>query len=201
MCSKKGIQPDFDLRVVLRADDDCGCWFGAVKPRFCPIPDDGPVGKRLDQLGRHPCRPVHLHYIVSADGYEKLTTHIFDPDDESIGSDAVFGVKESLLAAFRRVHHPARAERLEFSGDFREVECNLAPSPVARFHAATCHGKAARQGRASSMRILDRNRRHITSLQQLRRPVVWPGPPKAGRQIGRNHARHPENAPLFPRSG
>ena len=69
------------------------------------------MGKLLGALGRHPYRPAHLHYIVEAEGFEPLTTHIFDPDDPYIHSDAVFGVKESLLAEFRRVEDAERAPR------------------------------------------------------------------------------------------
>ena len=86
------------------------------------LADDGPVGQLLGQLGRHPYRPAHLHYIISAEGFETLTTHIFDPDDPYIRSDAVFGVKESLLAKFDRVHDPERAKDSEFAGDFWEVK-------------------------------------------------------------------------------
>ena len=76
-------------------------WFNAVRPKFYPIPDDGPVGKMLAHMGRHPFRPAHLHYIIEADGFETLTTHTFDPDDPYIHSDAVFGVKESLIAQYK----------------------------------------------------------------------------------------------------
>jgi hydroxyquinol 1,2-dioxygenase len=119
---QKGIQPDFNLRGVFRTGPDGRYWFRAVKPKFYPIPDDGPVGRLLGALGRHPYRPAHLHYIIKADGFESLTTHIFDPDDPYIGSDAVFGVKESLLAEFRKVDDPARARELGFEGWFWEVE-------------------------------------------------------------------------------
>lgn len=119
---QKGIQPDFNLRGVFRTGADGRYWFRAVKPKFYPIPDDGTVGKLLHALGRHPYRPAHLHYILKADGFETLTTHIFDPDDPYINSDAVFGVKESLLATFKRVDDPARAKELEFAGPFWEVE-------------------------------------------------------------------------------
>jgi catechol 1,2-dioxygenase len=119
---QKGIQPDFNLRGVFRTGPDGTYWFRGVKPRHYPIPDDGPVGQLLGHLGRHPNRPAHLHFIFSADGYETLVTHIFDPDDPYINSDVVFGVKESLLADFKRIHDPARARKLDFSGDFWEVE-------------------------------------------------------------------------------
>ena len=119
---QKGIQPDFNLRGVFRTGEDGRYWFRAVKPKFYPIPDDGTVGKLLGDLGRHPYRPAHLHFILKADGFETLTTHIFDPHDPYINSDAVFGVKESLLADFRRVDDANRAQELEFSGWFWEVE-------------------------------------------------------------------------------
>jgi catechol 1,2-dioxygenase len=119
---QKGIQPDFNLRGVFRTGEDGRYWFRAVKPKFYPIPDDGTVGKLLGALGRHPYRPAHLHFILSAPGYETLTTHIFDPDDPYINSDAVFGVKESLLAEFRKVDDAGRAKELEFEGWFWDVE-------------------------------------------------------------------------------
>ena len=98
---QKGHQPDFNLRGVFRTDDQGRYWFNAVRPKFYPIPDDGPVGKMLTRMGRHPFRPAHLHYIIEADGFETLTTHTFDPDDPYIHSDAVFGVKESLIAQYK----------------------------------------------------------------------------------------------------
>ncbi|RWO85963.1 MAG: 6-chlorohydroxyquinol-1,2-dioxygenase, partial [Mesorhizobium sp.] len=63
---QKGIQPDFNLRGVFRTGADGRYWFRGVKPKYYPIPDDGPVGKLLGALGRHPNRPAHLHYIVEA---------------------------------------------------------------------------------------------------------------------------------------
>ncbi|MDO7655982.1 MAG: intradiol ring-cleavage dioxygenase [Paracoccaceae bacterium] len=103
---QRGIQPDFNLRGVFRTSEDGTYRFWGAKPRFYPIPDDGPVGKMLESLGRHPYRPAHLHYIIEAEGFQKLVTHIFDPDDEYIHSDAVFGVKKSLLAKFELIDNP-----------------------------------------------------------------------------------------------
>ena len=111
---QKGIQPEFNLRGVFRTGEDGKYWFKGVKPKYYPIPDDGPVGRMLKHLGRHPFRPAHLHYILSADGFESLTTHIFDPDDKYINSDAVFGVKESLLAEFIKVEDKAEISELGF---------------------------------------------------------------------------------------
>ena len=129
---QKGIQPDFNLRGVFTTGADGTYWFRAVRPKNYPIPDDGPVGDLLKRLGRHPYRPAHLHYIVSKDGYDDLTTHIFDPDDQYINSDAVFGVKESLIAEFNRVDDPARSAEVGFEGPYWDVEFDfvLAPKEV-----------------------------------------------------------------------
>lgn len=45
-------------------------------------------------------RPAHIHFRVAADGYAPLTTHVFVAGDPFLDTDAVFGVKESLIAPF-----------------------------------------------------------------------------------------------------
>ena len=127
---QQGLQPEFNLRGVFRTGDDGCYWFRAVKPKFYPIPDDGPVGDLLKGLGRHPFRPAHLHYILRAEGHAPLVTHIFDPDDPYIDSDAVFGVKRSLLAEFRWVEDPARIEAEGMAGPFWLVEHDFALAPA-----------------------------------------------------------------------
>ena len=126
---QKGIQPDFNLRGKFTTGPDGRYWFKAVKPRFYPIPDDGPVGQLLDKLGRHPYRPAHFHYIISKDGYDPLTTHIFDPDDSYINSDAVFGVKESLMAKFEPIEDPDKQAENGFDGLYYDVEHDFVLAP------------------------------------------------------------------------
>ena len=135
---QKGIQPEFNLRGIFRTGPDGRYWFRAVKPKYYPIPDDGPVGQLLAALGRHPYRPAHLHFIVTAAGYEPLTTHIFDPDDPYINSDPVFGVKESLLAEFKHVKDKARAEQLGFTEVFWDVEYDFVISKPALSSRDVC---------------------------------------------------------------
>jgi len=73
-----------------------------------PIPHDGPVGQLLEQLGRHPWRPAHLHFMIQAPGYETLITHVFRSGGTYLDSDAVFGVRSSLIADWKR-HEPGVA--------------------------------------------------------------------------------------------
>lgn len=92
-------------RAVFRADARGRLWFRGVMPVAYPIPTDGPVGAMLQATGRHPWRPAHVHFMVQAPGYARLVTHVFRDGDRYLDSDAVFGVRSSLIGAFRS--HPA----------------------------------------------------------------------------------------------
>lgn len=97
-----GIQPRWNNRGRFVTGADGAYDYVGIKPVSYPIPDDGPVGQMLEHLGRHPYRPAHMHCIVTAPGFQRLVTHTFAGDDRWIDSDAVFGVKSSLIAPFTR---------------------------------------------------------------------------------------------------
>jgi len=88
------------LRARFRADQNAHVRFRSIMPTAYPIPHDGPVGELLKLTGRHPWRPAHLHFLVAAPGYETLVTHLFVRGDKYLESDAVFGVKNSLVHDF-----------------------------------------------------------------------------------------------------
>jgi hydroxyquinol 1,2-dioxygenase len=89
-------------RAVFTANKQGQFYFSTIVPEAYPIPHDGPVGKMLEALNRHPWRPAHLHFMVSAPGYERLVTHVFREGGEYLDSDAVFGVRSSLIAEWVR---------------------------------------------------------------------------------------------------
>lgn len=109
-----GIQPKWNNRGRFITGADGQYSFVGIKPVSYPIPDDGPVGKMLGQLGRHPYRPAHMHYLVTAPGYEKLVTHTFVGGDEYLESDAVFGVKDTLIAPYEKVDNGSTLWRSPF---------------------------------------------------------------------------------------
>lgn len=96
------VQPEWNNRGVFRTGPDGRYRFRGIKPVSYPIPDDGPVGKMLERIHRHPWRPAHMHFLVTAEGYEPVTTHTFVEGDPFLESDAVFGVKETLIVPFKR---------------------------------------------------------------------------------------------------
>lgn len=93
-------QPATNLRGRYVSDDRGRFEIRTVRPVPYPIPDDGPVGRLLQDTGRHPWRAAHIHLKATADGFTPLTTHLFDRASDYLDSDTVFGVKESLIEDF-----------------------------------------------------------------------------------------------------
>lgn len=85
------------LRGHFRTNANGEYFFRTIKPSFYPVPDDGPVGHMLHATGRHPYRPAHIHFKISADGYKDLTTELYINGDPYLDSDVVFGVRSSLI--------------------------------------------------------------------------------------------------------
>ena len=69
---------------------------------------------------------VHFSYSSSGGGwldhaYETVVTHLFVEGDPYLESDAVFGVKNSLVIDFRRNASEADAKKLGLKAPFREA--------------------------------------------------------------------------------
>jgi hydroxyquinol 1,2-dioxygenase len=95
--------PDLEApraRGRLVTDADGRFWFRTIMPEPYPIPTDGPVGELLAASRRSSMRPAHIHFMVVADGFERLITHVFVAGDPYLATDAVFGVRSSLIAPF-----------------------------------------------------------------------------------------------------
>ncbi|WP_341485852.1 dioxygenase [Thioclava sp. GXIMD4215] len=98
------LQPKWNNRGRFITGSDGVYRFVGIKPVSYPIPDDGPVGQMLGHLGRHPNRPAHMHFMVTAPGHKTIVTHTFVGDDVYLGDDAVFGVKQTLVAPFEHIN-------------------------------------------------------------------------------------------------
>ena len=114
-------QPEDNLRGYYTADDKGAFLIRSIRPTSYPIPTDGPVGVLLRATDRHPFRPAHVHAIVSASGYNTLTTHLFDSEDRYLDSDVVFAVKGSLIRDFVKNESATEARRYGIEGPFWEL--------------------------------------------------------------------------------
>jgi protocatechuate 3,4-dioxygenase beta subunit len=123
------VQPRGNGRGLFTTGDNGEFWFRTIVPSYYPIPTDGPVGELLVATGRHPYRPAHIHFIVTAPGHRALTTHIFVAGSEYIESDAVFAVKKSLVADFEEVTDPTAGEKWNVPVPFRHVDFEIVMQP------------------------------------------------------------------------
>ena len=107
-------QPEMNLRGRFRTDTRGFFEFRTTRPRYYPIPTDGPVGKLVLGSGRHPYRPAHVHFIVTAPGFERLITALYIKGDQYLDSDVVFGSRESLVAEYKKNERPDEPDVLEW---------------------------------------------------------------------------------------
>jgi len=127
-------QPELEDEPVLRArfrtDQDGRYHFRSIIPSFYPIPDDGPVGEMLKATKRHPNRPAHVHFMIAAPGYETLITHIFLADSPYLDSDAVFGVKSSLIANLEKQAAGRTDTGLDFDTTYQALTYDFGLKPT-----------------------------------------------------------------------
>ena len=100
-------QPEYNLRARMTTGADGRYLFSTIRPAPYTVPDDGPVGELLHATGRHPWRPSHLHFIVTADKMRSLVTEVFPSDDPYLDEDAVFGVREKLIMEYVEQSDPS----------------------------------------------------------------------------------------------
>jgi len=130
-----------DCRGRIRTDEDGKYAYRAVVPVAYPIPGDGPVGELLTKVGRHNMRPNHLHMVVEAPGYNKLTTALYPEGDKWLSSDAVFGVKKSLVVKYIDVNDDSEAKRRGFpkGGSFKFLQFDIILATEELMAAARGH--------------------------------------------------------------
>lgn len=119
------------LRARFVTDADGRFWFRTIRPCSYPIPTDGPVGELIAASKRHPMRPAHIHFLVKAQDLEPLVTHVFIEGDQYLASDAVFGVKDELVASFERHDEPVMPDGKPASGPWHLMAYEFQMKPGA----------------------------------------------------------------------
>jgi len=122
-------------RGRLRSGVDGRFHFRSILAVPYPIPHDGPVGRMLSALGRHPWRPAHLHFMIEAPGCERLITHIFREGDTYLDSDAVFGVRSTLVADWVRHEAGPAPDGTHSDVPFHTLQYDFVLNPKAEVQA------------------------------------------------------------------
>jgi protocatechuate 3,4-dioxygenase beta subunit len=116
-------QPQDNLRCQMQVLPDGSFELLTIRPQPYLVPVDGPIGELLRVSHRDAWRPAHYHIIVEAPGYRTLVTELFDAQDPYVSNDAVFGVRESLVAQFCQESDPEVAARYQLSETYLAVDC------------------------------------------------------------------------------
>jgi hydroxyquinol 1,2-dioxygenase len=129
---------DFEGKNMTRFDDQeftaevmrSWCFsFRTIPPCSYPIPIDGPVGELIAATDRQPMRPAHVHFLVKAQGYEPLITHVFLEGDQCLTSDAVFGVKDELVSRVEHHDEPVMPDGGRASGPWHVMTYDFQMKP------------------------------------------------------------------------
>jgi hydroxyquinol 1,2-dioxygenase len=88
------------LRAKYAAREDGSYCVRTVGPKGYAIPMDGPVGDLISRTAISHFRPAHVHFLLTADGYQPLITHLFQEGAQYLDTDVVFGTKAELVVAF-----------------------------------------------------------------------------------------------------
>jgi len=115
-------QREHNLRGKFLTNERGEYAFYCLRPTPYPVPNDGPAGKLLELLHRHPFRPAHIHFMVTAEGYLPITTQVFDGATDYLSDDSVFAAKHDLVIEFKPRKGDPKASL--------EVEYNIALAPA-----------------------------------------------------------------------
>jgi protocatechuate 3,4-dioxygenase beta subunit len=121
--------PHLRARFITAADGSFR--FRTVVPNAYPVPTDGPVGELLRAAGRHAMRPAHVHFVINAAGHETLVTHLFVAGGDYLDSDAVYGVKPSLIVPMTPHDEPTWPDGTPASGRWYRMAYRFALKPAA----------------------------------------------------------------------
>jgi protocatechuate 3,4-dioxygenase beta subunit len=106
-------QPQHNLRGTLHADENGNYAFATAKPISYQVPEDSAGGELVRAGGRHCWRPAHIHLMVTAEGWKRHISQIFDVNDPYIDSDSVFGVRAPLAVPYDQT--PSEEELTRFA--------------------------------------------------------------------------------------
>lgn len=123
-------QPENNLRCRMKTGPEGNYALTTIKPVSYKVPEDGAGGELLGIMGRHPWRPAHLHFRISAEGFRTLVTELYVEDDPYIAEDAVFGVREALAVSFAPNPSQEEAGQYKLQAPFWKLEYNFKLQPA-----------------------------------------------------------------------
>ena len=121
--------------------------FRSILPSGYGCPPDVPTQQLLTGLGRHGRRPAHIHFLVEAPGFRKLTTQINISDDPYLHDDFAFATRDELIPELVRYADPAEIKARGLDAPFTTItfdfELNREAASLPEAVVVREHAKAA----------------------------------------------------------
>jgi catechol 1,2-dioxygenase len=124
-------QSEFNLRRRIVADADGRYRVRSIVPSGYGCDPQGPTQECLNHLGRHGQRPAHIHFFVSAPGYEHLTTQINLSNDQYLWDDFAYATRDGLIGEVQFIDDQALAAAHQVPGRFAQMTFDFQLRPAA----------------------------------------------------------------------
>lgn len=124
-------QSKFNLRRRIVTDAEGRYRARSIVPSGYGCDPQGPTQECLNQLGRHGQRPAHIHFFVSAPGYEHLTTQINLSKDKYLWDDFAYATRDGLIGEVHFIDDEALAADHEVAGRFAQLSFDFQLRPAA----------------------------------------------------------------------
>lgn len=148
-------QSEYNLRRTIITDSDGRYAVRSIIPSGYGCPPDSPTQEVLNLLGRHGERPAHIHYFISAPGYQHLTTQINLAGDPYTFDDFAYATREELVIPANRIEDADEIARCELDGPFSEVTFDIVltatDDPELQHRHARPRAKEDEQDKASQL--------------------------------------------------
>ena len=124
-------QSEFNLRRRIVTDADGRYRVRSMVPSGYGCNPQGPTQECLNHLGRHGQRPAHIHFFLSAPGYEHLTTQINLSNDKYLWDDFAYATREGLIGEVQFIDDQALATAHDVPGRFAKMTFDFQLRPAA----------------------------------------------------------------------
>jgi hydroxyquinol 1,2-dioxygenase len=127
------------MRGLYKTKADGSYVIRTVAPIGYTIPMDGTVGALMSKTNIRHMRPAHIHFAITAPGYQGVVTHLFQRGDNYLDTDVVYAVKEPLIVDFVKKPGGRASNGETINGPFYEVRYDFV---LERLAEAACTAAA-----------------------------------------------------------
>lgn len=128
-------QSEYNLRRRIVTDADGRYRVRSIVPSGYGCNPQGPTQECLNHLGRHGQRPAHIHFFLSAPGYEHLTTQINLSNDKYLWDDFAYATRDGLIGEVQFIDDQALSAAHDVPGRYAHMTFDFQLRPATSLEA------------------------------------------------------------------